>query len=137
MTTEVRIAHLIKLAALSKTLTEITLAARALHYHGDAGISALVAFLTHPASSHIEIIRVLAVLESMCVMSRMSIAAALERILLTRPEVELHRAVLPSIIVHVKQGREDALLAVEAFKQRGGERAAQLVSEAYQLVERL
>ena len=47
----------------------------------------------------------------------------------------MHKAVLPSIILHGQQGREDAVLAVQAFKNRS-EATAALVTEAYQILEK-
>jgi hypothetical protein len=130
-----KLEQLIMLATNSTTLHEVDWVARQISRYGDEGIDALIAHVVDKTSGWRGVARCLAVLGSMHVVNTAKVSAAVERILLTRHEVELHRAVLPTIIVHGRQGREDAVLAVNTYKHRGGEPAERIVAEAYKVLE--
>jgi hypothetical protein len=125
---------LVDFAIMATTLREVDWVGRQMALYGERGIDALISGITDATAGTRAVLRMLSVLGSMHVVDTPKVAAAMERLLLTRPEVQLHKAVLPYIILHVQQGREDAALAVHSFKNRS-EATAALVTEAYRILE--
>lgn len=133
--TQMKIEMLVDFAVKATTLREVDWVARQMAFYGERGIDALIAGITDATAGTRAVLRMLSVLGSMHVVDTPKVAAALERLLLTSSETQVHKAILPSIIVHGQQGREDAALAVQAFKNRS-EATAALVMEAYQILEK-
>lgn len=132
---QMKLEMLVDFAVKATTLREVDWVARQMRLYGERGTDALIAGITDATAGTRAVLRLLSVLGSMHVVDTPKVAAALERLLLTRPETQVHKAILPSIIVHGQQGREDAALAVQAFKNRS-EATAALVMEAYQILEK-
>jgi len=131
-----KIPELIRLAAVATTLREVDwIASQFTKHHGEAGVDALINVLLTELNWR-KVARVMSVLGSMHIVETPKVAAALERVLLTRQEVELHKLVLPGILIHSSHGREDATLALANFTTSGGTAAMQLVQEAFEFVER-